>query len=105
MGVLTETEIVLFYRLTPPERLLCVHVDVEWIYRRWSDDAIPRSHRSSPLVGHTGDSTLHMTTPGHATMGLTSVAPDDTQMSTFVVTAIEVELLGRGCNSLTDAPL
>jgi hypothetical protein len=34
--VFTEPELVLFYGLTPTDRLLRVHADVERIYRRWS---------------------------------------------------------------------
>jgi len=36
---------------------------------------------------------------------LTSLSPDDSSLSTSEITAIEVELAGRGCNSLTGAPL
>jgi hypothetical protein len=36
---------------------------------------------------------------------LTFAVPDDNSRESFAVLAIEVELTGRGCYSLTDAPL
>jgi hypothetical protein len=36
IGVFTEPELVLFYGMTPTDRLLRVHADVARIYRRWS---------------------------------------------------------------------
>jgi 2'-5' RNA ligase superfamily len=36
VGVFTEPEIMLFYGLTPTDRLLRVHAEVARIYRRWS---------------------------------------------------------------------
>jgi hypothetical protein len=52
------------------------------------------SRRSAPH----GDTTA-------ATPGLTFVVPHDICMRSFAVLAIEVELTGRGCHSLTGAPL
>jgi 2'-5' RNA ligase superfamily len=43
VGVFTEPELVLFYGLTPTERLLRVHADVARIYRRWSAAIIERT--------------------------------------------------------------
>jgi 2'-5' RNA ligase len=43
VGVFTEPEIVLFYGLTPTDRLLRVHADVARIYRRWSSAIMART--------------------------------------------------------------
>jgi 2'-5' RNA ligase len=43
VGVFTEPEIVLFYGLTPTDRLLRLHADVERIYRRWSSAITART--------------------------------------------------------------
>ena len=51
MGVFTEPEIVLFYGLTPTDRLLRLHADVERIYRRWSS-AISARSQSGVWVPH-----------------------------------------------------
>jgi 2'-5' RNA ligase len=51
VGVFTEPEIVLFYGITPTDRLLRVHADMARIYRRWSAAIIPRS-QSGVWVPH-----------------------------------------------------
>jgi 2'-5' RNA ligase len=43
VGVFTEPELMLFYGLTPTDRLLRVHADVARIYRRWSSAIIERT--------------------------------------------------------------
>jgi 2'-5' RNA ligase len=43
IGVFTEPETVLFYGLTPTDRLLRVHADVARIYRRWSSTIAART--------------------------------------------------------------
>jgi 2'-5' RNA ligase len=51
VGVFTEPEVVLFYGLTPTDRLLRFHADVERSYRRWSSAIITRS-QSGMWVPH-----------------------------------------------------
>ncbi len=51
VGVFTEPELVLFYALTPTERLLRAHADVARIYRRWSTAIIERT-QSGVWVPH-----------------------------------------------------
>jgi 2'-5' RNA ligase len=51
VGVFTEPEIVLFYGLTPTDRLLRLHADVERIYRRWSSATTART-QSGVWVPH-----------------------------------------------------
>jgi hypothetical protein len=51
VGVFTEPEIVLFYGMTPTDRLLRLHADVERIYRRWSSGIIART-QSGVWVPH-----------------------------------------------------
>jgi 2'-5' RNA ligase len=51
VGLFTEPETVLFYGLTPTDRLLRLHADVERIYRRWSSAIIARS-QSGVWVPH-----------------------------------------------------
>jgi 2'-5' RNA ligase superfamily len=51
VGVFTKPEIVLFYGLTPTDRLLRLHADVERIYRRWSSALSARS-QSGMWVPH-----------------------------------------------------
>jgi 2'-5' RNA ligase len=51
VGVFTEPEIVLFYGMTPTNRLLHLHSDVERIYRRWSSAMMART-RSGVWVPH-----------------------------------------------------
>jgi 2'-5' RNA ligase len=43
VGVFTEPELMLFYGLTPTDRLLRVHADVARIYRRWSSAITERT--------------------------------------------------------------
>jgi hypothetical protein len=43
VGVFTEPETVLFYGLTPTDRLLRVHADVARIYHRWSSAITART--------------------------------------------------------------
>ena len=51
VGVFTEPEIVLFYGLTPTDGLLCLHANVERIFRRWGAPIIARS-QSGMWVPH-----------------------------------------------------
>jgi 2'-5' RNA ligase len=51
VGVFTDPELVLFYGLTPTDRLLRVHANVERIYRRWSS-AITARTQSGVWVPH-----------------------------------------------------
>lgn len=51
VGVFTEPELVLFYGLTPTDRLLRVHAEVERIYRRWSSGLAART-QSDVWVPH-----------------------------------------------------
>jgi 2'-5' RNA ligase len=51
VGVFTEPELVLFYGLTPTDRLLRVHAEVERIYRRWSPALTART-QSGVWVPH-----------------------------------------------------
>jgi 2'-5' RNA ligase len=51
VGVFTEPELVLFYGLTPTERLLRVHAAVERMYRRWSSALTART-QSGVWVPH-----------------------------------------------------
>ena len=51
VGVFTEPEIVLFYGMTPTDRLLRLHADAERIYRRWSSGITPRT-QSGVWVPH-----------------------------------------------------
>jgi 2'-5' RNA ligase len=51
VGVFTEPELVLFYGLTPTDRLLRVHAEVERIYRRWSSGLAART-QSGVWVPH-----------------------------------------------------
>jgi 2'-5' RNA ligase len=43
VGMFTEPELVLFYGLTPTDRLLRLHADVERLYRRWSSAIVTRT--------------------------------------------------------------
>jgi 2'-5' RNA ligase len=43
VGVFTEPELMLFYGLTPTDRLLRLHADVARIYRRWSSTITVRT--------------------------------------------------------------
>jgi 2'-5' RNA ligase len=51
VGVFTEPEIVLFYGMTPTDRLLRLHAEVERIYRRWSSGIMVRT-QSGVWVPH-----------------------------------------------------
>lgn len=51
VGMFTEPELVLFYGLTPTDRLLGLHATVERIYRRWSATIITRT-QSGVWVPH-----------------------------------------------------
>jgi 2'-5' RNA ligase len=51
VGVFTEPELMLFYGLTPTDRLLRVHADAARIYRRWSS-AITVRTQSGVWVPH-----------------------------------------------------
>jgi 2'-5' RNA ligase superfamily len=51
VGVFTEPETVLFYGLTPTDRLLCLHAEVERTYRRWGS-AITARTQSGEWVPH-----------------------------------------------------
>jgi len=44
VGVFTEPALVLFYGLTPTDRLLRLHADVAQIYGRWSSAITARTH-------------------------------------------------------------
>jgi hypothetical protein len=43
VGVFTEPELVLYYGLTPTDRLLHLHADVARLYRRWSSTITART--------------------------------------------------------------
>jgi len=51
VGIFTEPELVLFYGLTPTDRLLHVHAEVERRYRRWSSALTART-QSGVWVPH-----------------------------------------------------
>jgi hypothetical protein len=55
--------------------------------------------------GAFGGRTVDVSTIGHVRIGLTSIMSGAGNGLTVVVAALEVELRGRGCKSLTDAPL
>ena len=54
VGVFTEPEIVLFYGLTPTDGLLCLHANVERIFRRWG------SRHPRPFAIRYVGATLHV---------------------------------------------